>query len=149
MDTKFAVKKSCSFGYFLLIISIVIGVVAIGLPVLTKDSQSASELLISIIITAMSVGLFLWIWIDTYYIIDNETLIAKSGPMIWKVPIKEISFIRLNQKTIGGIWKPTLSWDCIEIKYKKYRSISITPVKQDDFIGQLKQLNVNIEIKKN
>ncbi len=57
--------------------------------------------------------------------------------------------IRLNQKTIGGTWKLTLSWNCMEIKYKKSRSIYITPERQDDFIHQLKTINHNIEIKQN
>lgn len=147
MNTKFAVKKSNSFGYFLLVSCLLIAFVTIGLPLLSDDSPIIAGLIVSIIITSIIVGLFLWIWIDTNYIIADELLIAKSGPMIWKVPIKEISTIRLNQKTIGGFWKPTLSWDCIEIKYKKYRSIFITPKKQDDLIGRLKQLNEHIEIK--
>lgn len=149
MDTKYAVRKSSSFGYVLLFCCIVIGFVAIGLPFLTRDSLNANGLLISIIFALIPVGLFIWIWINTYYIIDNEILIAKSGPIVWKVPIKEISMVRLNQKTIGGTWKPTLSWNCIEIKYKKYRSIFITPERQDDFISRLKQVNSQIEIKEN
>jgi len=147
MYTKFTVKKSNSFGYFLLISIIVIGFAAIGLPLLSGDSFNITGLTVGLIITTLVGGLFLWIWIDTNYVIDNEFLIAKSGPIIWRVPIREISFVRLNQKTIGGTWKPTLSWVCIEIRYKKYRSIFITPEKQDDFIGQLKQINDKIEIK--
>ena len=112
-----------------------------------SDSLSIAGLIISIFITTIVVGLFLWIWFDTNYVIDNGLLIAKSGPMIWKVQISEIIFIRLNQKTIGGNWKPTLSWNCIEIRYKKYRSIFITPERQDDFIRQIKQINDKIEIK--
>lgn len=127
MDIHFAVRKSNSIGYFLWISSIVIGFVGIGLPLLIVDSISISELIISISIDTIVVGLFLWIWYDTNYTIDNDLLIAKSGPMVWKIPINEISYIRLNQKTFGGTWKPTLSWNCIEIKYKKYRSIYISP----------------------
>jgi len=147
MDTKFTVKKSNSFGYFLLISAIVIGFVAIGLPLISGDSFNIAGLVVGLIITVLISGLFLWIWLDTYYTIDNEILIAKSGPLIWRVPIREISYVRLNQKTIGGTWKPTLSWNCIEIRYKKYRSIFITPEKQDEFLGQLEQINDKIEIK--
>ncbi len=147
MNVKFAVKKSSSFGYFLLISTIVTGFVAIGFPILFDDSFNIEGLTAGIITTSLLGGLFFWIWFDTNYVIDNDFLIAKSGPLNWKVPIREISFIRLNQKTIGGTWKPTLSWNCIEIRYKKYRSVFIAPEKQDDFIGQLKQINDKIEIK--
>lgn len=147
MYTKFAVRKSNSFGCFLWISSIVIAFVAIGLPLLTVESTSISEWIISISITIVVGGLFLWIWYDTNYIIDNDLLIAKSGPMVWKIPINEISLIRLNQKTFGGTWKPTLAWNCIEIKYKKYRSIYISPERQNVFVSQLMELNKTIVIK--
>lgn len=55
--------------------------------------------------------------------------------------------IRLNQKTIGGTIKPTLSWNSMEIKYKEYRSVFITPGRKDDFLGPLKRINDKIEIK--
>ncbi len=138
MDTKFAVRKSNSFGYVLLISGIVIAFAAIGLPLLTDNSFNITGSIAGLIITTLVSGLFLWIWIGANYIIDNDFLIAKSGPLIWRVPIREISYVRLNQKTIGGTWKPTLSCNCIEIRYKKYRSIFITPKRQEDFINQLK-----------
>ena len=56
--------------------------------------------------------------------------------------------IRLNQKTIGGTIKPTLSWNSIEIRYKKHRSVFVTPERQDEFVGRLKSINDKIEIKR-
>jgi hypothetical protein len=147
METKFSVKKSRSFGYFLSVMSAIIGFVVLGLPILTKDSISVAQIIISLTIISIPVGLFFWIWVDTYYIIENGTLTVKSGPIKWEVPISEISLIRLNQKTIGGVWKPTLSWDCIEIKIKQSGSVFITPDNLNDFIGHLKMLNERIEIK--
>lgn len=147
MDTKYGVKKSNSFGFFLLTSTVLIGFVSIALPFSTGDSLNITGLAVGLILTTLISGLFLWIWFDTNYVIGNESIIAKSGPMIWRIPIREISFIRLNQKTIGGKLKPTLSWNCIEIRYKKNRSIFITPERQDGFIGQIKQINNTIEIK--
>lgn len=147
MEAVYTGKKSRSFGFLLLISCVFIGFVAIGLPLLMNGAKSTPVLLVSVILTVVVSGFFLWMWMGTYYVITHDVLIAKSGPMRWKVPIKDILFIRLNQKTIGGTWKPTLSWDCIEIRYKKYRAIFITPDKQDNFINQLKTINDQIEIK--
>lgn len=148
MEVKYTAKKSASFGLLLLITCVCIAFLAIGFPLLMNGEMRISVLVISTMITIVVMGLFLWMWVGTYYVIIHDMLIAKSGPMRWKVPIHDILFIRLNQKTIGGTWKPTLSWDCIEIRYKKYRAIFITPEKQDDFINQLKTINDQIEIKK-
>ncbi len=148
MEAKYTCKKSTSFGLLLLITCVFIGFVAIGLPLFMNGAMSISVLLASVIFTVVVYGFFLWVWFGTIYIIGHDVLIAQSGPMKWKVPIKDILFIRLNQKTIGGTWKPTLSWDCIEIRYKKYRAIFISPEKQESFINQLKTINDQIEIKR-
>jgi hypothetical protein len=144
---NFKVKKSQSFGYFLLFSSIVIIFLAFGLPFLSGDSFSISGLLITFFIAVTIVGLFIWLWFDTYYMIDKDILIAKSGPFVWRVPIGEIFLIRLNQKTIGGTWKPTLSWDSIELRYKKHHSIYISPLDETRFLDSLIKINDKIEIK--
>jgi len=33
-----------------------------------------------------------------YYLIDNETLIAKCGPVVWRVDIQKISIIPFKSK---------------------------------------------------
>jgi hypothetical protein len=79
MKLKFAVKKSRSFGYFLSAMSAIIGFVVLGLPMLTQDAISTAQILISVTVISVPVGLFYWIWVDTYYIIDNETLTVKAA----------------------------------------------------------------------
>ncbi|MCG6185903.1 PH domain-containing protein [Maribellus maritimus] len=147
MNSKFSCKKSRSFGEFLITVSLFITLVAFGLPVILKDTIDLVAFIVSSLFILITIGLFLWLWFGTYYIIDNEILIAKFGPLTWKVPINEISFIRLNQETIGGTWKLTLSWKCIELKYKKPRSIFISPNNQSVFIDRLVKINPQIEIK--
>ncbi len=147
MNNKFYSKKSRSFGGILIAAILFISLIVYGLPVLLHDTFDLMGFIVSSLIVSITIGLFLWLWIGTYYLIDNEMLIAKSGPLIWKVPTKEISFIRLNQETIGGTWKLTLSWKCIEIKYKKSRSIFISPNNESDFLDRLVKINPQIEIK--
>lgn len=147
VNKKYPGKKSRSFGIFLLISGIVILTVSIGLPIMLNDSIKAAQWLVIGLIDFPIIGMFIWCWIATYYIIDHNRLIAKWGPFVWKVPIMDITIIRLNQKTMGGTWKLTLSWKCMEIKYKKYRSIFITPEKQNEFLNHLQSINDNIEIK--
>jgi hypothetical protein len=146
-DDRFSGRKSRSFGLFLLISSAVILFVAIGLPILINNTIDPTGLTISGLIVIPTLGLFLWAWIDTYYQLNETDLKIKCGPFVWRIQVSEIKLIRLNQKTIGGTIKPTLSWNSIEIKYKKHRSVFVTPDRQDDFIGRLKTINDKIEIK--
>jgi hypothetical protein len=122
-------------------------IIAVAYCPMLFDTYSFTELIISSLIVILVSGLFLRIWFGTYYIIDDEILIAISGPLKWRIPIHEIAFIRLNQRTIGGTWKPTLSWDSIEIRYRKSKSIFITPDNQTEFLSDLKKINNEIVIK--
>jgi hypothetical protein len=143
----FSGKKSLSYGIFLLISIAGIIFTVIGLPILVNKSIDSTGLLFSSLIGIPVFGLFIWIWISSYYLISKNDLKVKWGPFVWNIPVSEINIIRLNQRTIGGILKPTLSWKSIEIKYKKYRSIFVSPYRQDDFVSRLKRINDKIELK--
>jgi hypothetical protein len=146
MTKKYSCKKGHSFGIFLLTGALVIVGVAYGLPFLSDETYSFKKFILTTIFVIPVPGLFLWCWLGTYYLIDNETLITRCGPFIRRVSIKEITLIRLNQRTISGIWKPTLSFDSIEVQYKTDQSIYITPQNQDDFLSELKNTNDKIKV---
>ena len=146
MAKKYLCNRGLSFGVFLLVSSFILLGVAYGLPLLLNETNSIKEYIIRSLIVMPVLGVFLWCWLDTYYLIDNETLLAKCGPVVWRVDIQKISIIRLNQKTLGGIWKLTLSWNSMEIRYGD-RSIYITPQTQDSFLAELIRINNKIEIK--
>jgi hypothetical protein len=145
MILKYQCKKDRSFGIFLIVSGLIIIAVAYC-PLLSQTFSLTKFIIVSLIVFPV-IGLFFWMWYGTYYIIDNETLTVISGPLRWRVPIHEINFIRLDQKTIGGTWKPTLSWDSIEIRYRKSKSIFITPDNQEKFLSDLKKINNEIIIK--
>ena len=147
MEKKYPVKKNISFGVFLLSVGILILFFAYVFPLLTNDNFYLQDYLISSAFTIPVLLLFLWIWVDTSYEITGETLKIRSGPLRWKIDIKTIDKIRLNQDSWAGIWKPTLSWKCIQIRYKKYRAVYITPEQQDDFLKDLEAINPSIDIK--
>jgi hypothetical protein len=149
MKKRYSAGKESSFGIFLLAVIIIITVVSYGFPVLLNESYSLSDFIIPSLIDIPLIFLILWCWLDTYYLVDNGVLIARCGPFIRKISINEIILVRLNQKTIYGIWKPTLSWKSIEVKYSKYKSVYITPEKQDEFLSGLKNINSKIEIFQN
>jgi hypothetical protein len=106
-----------------------------------------AETIIAGIISGLVIFLLLWIWFGTYYQLSKGKLIATSGPFIWNIKISDIDFIRLNQNTFGGMNRATLSMNGIEIRYNKHRSLFISPMPQEIFIMELKELNTKIEIK--
>lgn len=149
MKKRYSARKDNSFGGFLLVVIIIMAGVSYGFPLLFNESCSLSDFIIPSLIDIPLIFLLLWCWFDTYYLIDNGMLITKCGPFIRKIQIPEINLVRLNQKTISGTWKPTLSWKSIEVRYSKYYSVYITPTKQEEFLYELKNINRRIEIFQN
>ena len=147
MHLKYKCKKDRSFGIFLFIACIIILGVAYIVPASTQSNYSLKDFLITSLFIIPLVAILIFCWFNTHYNIYKNFLIARSGPFVWKVNIFEIKKIRRNQKTLGGLWKPTLSWNCIEVLYKKYGTLSITPMDQEDFINDLININPEITIK--
>jgi hypothetical protein len=144
---KFACVKSVSFGIFLISVSLLMIFLAIIIPWYAGNFHSFYGFFVSILFASIIPSLALWIWFGTYYVIGNDILIARSGPMIFKIPVSQISVVRLNQKTIGGLWKPTTSWISIQIEYNKFDSVFISPVNQAEFIAELLKFNPAIVVK--
>jgi len=147
MKEQFKSKKSAGFGSVLILVSALIVILCFGLPIISKKPIDQFGLIIAIIFTILLIGFFVWVWTTTFYTIDKESLVVKSGPFHWQIQIADIKIIRLNQNTVGGIIKPTLSWNCIEIEFGKHKTISISPENQDRFINILRDINNQIEIK--
>jgi len=146
MKEKFAAKKGYSFKRFLIAMSLFIIFAGYGLPLLNGILSLHTFMLSSLIVLPVIV-LFIWCWSNTEYLVDNNQLKINCGPFHWNIPIADIKRIYLNQGTVGGTIKPTLSWDCMEIEYGNYKTISITPEDQNHFISLLKSQNGKIEVK--
>ncbi|NJN27570.1 MAG: PH domain-containing protein [Cyclobacteriaceae bacterium] len=146
MDIIFAAKKGKGFRRFLIITGASIALVSYGVPFLA-NAFSLQVFLINSLLVLPVLTLFVWCWYGTQYQVGKSQLKIKCGPFRWIIPFEEIKKIYLNQSTIGGIIKPTLSWDCMEIAYGQYKTISITPENQDQFIAMLKSKNGHFEIK--
>ena len=147
MKNKFESIKSAGLGTLLIVVSFLILFLSFGLPVILKQQIGSTEFIIKTLVSVLTIGFFIWCWTRTYYEIDSTRLLATCGPIRIQVKILDIKEIVTGQKTIGGIIKPTLSWNCIVIKYGDFNELSISPENQDTFINTLTDLNKEIKIK--
>lgn len=147
MTKKFHSAKSFSVGIMLLSLSLLMIILALVLPWYKGNIHTFSELATLILFSLIIPVYSLWMWFGTNYVIADKLLIARSGPMLFKVPINQIKVIRLNQNAFGKLWKLSTSWRTMLIEYNKTESIFISPVGQDEFIADLMKINPDIEIK--
>jgi hypothetical protein len=145
MNNEFKSKKSNLLGTLHITVSLMIIFISFGLPLILKHSLGLTELAVKILINILITGFFIWCWTSTYYLIDETRLTAICGPFRFRVKIQDIKEITTNQKTIGWIIRPTLSWNCIVIEYGDSKALSISPENQDTFINTLIEINKEIK----
>ncbi len=146
-NNTFKSKKSNSLGTLLIFVSFMILFLCFGLPIILRQSLGSTELIIKTLLSILIIGFFIWCWTNTYYVIDKTRLFAIFGPFKFRVEIQDIKKITTDQKTIGWIIKPTLSWNCIVIECGDFKNLAISPKNQDTFINTLTDINKEIKIK--
>ncbi len=104
------------------------------------------------IATGITLSIFIfivWCVLATYYTIQNGVLVAKSGPIVFRIKIASITKIE-NHKgiLIPVMWKLGLSHNGIIITYDKFNDIYISPKNQEKFIAELLKINPNILLPK-
>lgn len=132
-------KSKISIGLVLFLLLLFGG---IGFKVLSEFFDLLSVLLF------ISPLLFIaYIFTSIKYIIKDTTLIVKAGFSINEKI--DISSIRKIEATNNIISSPAASFDRLEIFYKTYESIIVSPKNKDEFLSDLTRINPKIEIKLN
>lgn len=95
------------------------------------------------IVGILNNALLLWLWFGTSYKIDDENLIVKNGLFKSTIDIKSIKKLRATKTLLAG---PALSIDRIEIQYKRYDSVIVSPKEKNKFIESLLSKNKSIKV---
>lgn len=86
----------------------------------------------------------LWSWYATYYVLEDDALMIKSGPI---KKIIKYSSIQSLQKTSNPLSSPALSMQRIEIVYGTYKVTLVSPINRDQFIARLREMRPEIALK--
>ncbi|QWU44108.1 PH domain-containing protein [Bacillus sp. NP247] len=97
-----------------------------------------------LLFTIPLVILFVWSWFTTKYIVEEEVIFIKSGPIKKRILIKDIKKISNTKNPLAAY---ALSFDRLEILYGSYETELISPKNKEKFILLLKRKNPQIEIK--
>jgi len=102
-----------------------------------------------VVILVFLLVLFTSLFYTTYYEIQKDILIISMFFYKTKIKISEIRVIKYSNSVIKtNFYKPGFHHKGIEIIYRKYDDIFISPENKEQFITQLLEINPNIEIKK-
>ena len=127
-------SKIC-YGLVIIILAIIIGS---AIPLVSPPIWPG--LLINIMVLVFISHLLL----NTYYVIDGNFLVVKSGFVVNKKI--DINTIIIVSETNSIISAPAASFDRLEIVYKQHNSILISHSDKTEFIDHIKRINPKIEI---
>jgi len=77
----------------------------------------------------------------TYYAIEGETLLIRSGFVRWRVAIREIRSIEPTRSLMSS---PALSLDRLRIAYGGWKAVMVSPEHKERFIEALRTINPSI-----
>lgn len=102
---------------------------------------------IPVIFISLVTAFILWILLDTRYVIKNNFLLYRSGPIRGRVDITKIKSIKhFSGLNVPVMLKPALDIKGFIITYNTFDDLFISPIKSDIFIEELKKINPQIEV---
>jgi len=121
---------------------VLVGAVAACLIAFVFALRTGSISAIAVTLPALIIGagLPLWLMTSTAYTLSNTTLLVKSGPFKWQVPIEQITSIT---PTFNPLSSPALSLDRLRIDYGRGQSIMISPKDKGQFLQDLEARREN------
>lgn len=108
-----------------------VAVVAV-LPVVASGTPGQVALGLGTLLIA--VGLPLWLLFSTEYRVESKTLLVRSGPFRWTIPLADISSVRESNSALSS---PALSLKRLEVTYGRGKSILLSPADRDGFLAAL------------
>ena len=125
-----------SYGLLIFIMAILIGTT---IPMLWASAW------VGVIINFVLMIFILHLFYNTYYLIDGNFLIVKSGFVTNKKI--DLSLIAKISESNSLVSSPAASLDRLEIIYDETRSVLISPKDKTGFISHLTQINPEIEVR--
>ena len=103
--------------------------------------------IVPIIIISLVTAFVLWVILDTRYVIKNNFLLYRSGPIRGRVDITKIKSIkRFSGLNVPVMLKPALDTKGFIVTYNQYDDLFISPKMSDVFIEEIKKINPQIEV---
>ena len=85
---------------------------------------------------AIGIGLPLWLFYTTHYVVKDEVVRIQSGPFKWTIPIASINQV---VETSNPLSSPALSLRRLKIVYDNNKSVMVSPKDRDEFLVAIGQ----------
>ncbi len=123
------------------------GIVLFFIVMLVINYEKGNFPLIPMIIISLVTAFVLWVLLDTRYVIKNNFLLYRSGPIRGRIDITKIKSIkRFSGLNVPVMLKPALDTKGFIVTYNQFDDLFISPKMSDIFIEEIKKINPQIEV---
>ncbi len=122
-------------------------IVLFFIVMLVMNYEKGNFPLIPMIIISLVTAFVLWVLLDTRYVIKNNFLLYRSGPIRGRIDITKIKSIkRFSGLNVPVMLKPALDTKGFIVTYNQFDDLFISPKMSDIFIEEIKKINPQIEV---
>lgn len=115
----------------------------ISFSAITAEKASLGESILTILLNVVIILFISWLWFSTYYVLDENELIIRCGPIRKRFPYREITSAH---KTWNPLSSVALSLKRIHITYQ-FGMALISPKDRNQFLTLLKEKCPHASIK--
>lgn len=102
---------------------------------------------IPFVITSLVIAFVLWVLLDTRYVIKNNFLLYRSGPIRGRIDISKIKSIKRHSGlNVPVMLKPALDTKGFIVTYNQFDDLFISPKMSDLFIEEIRKINPKIDV---
>lgn len=115
--------------------------------ILIINLQQGNFPTIPIIVISLVTAFILWVLLDTRYVIKNNFLLYRSGPIRGRIEITKIKSLKhYSGLYVPVMLKPALDTKGFIVTYNQFDDLFISPKMSDIFIEEIRKINPQIEI---
>ncbi|WP_298392290.1 PH domain-containing protein [Flavobacterium sp.] len=123
------------------------GLVVFLISILALNLNEGNTPLIPLIVISLVTAFVLWVLLDTRYVIKNNFLLYRSGPIRGRIDITKIKSIKRHSGlNVPVMLKPSLDTKGFIVTYNTFDDLFISPIKSDIFLEEIKKINPQIEL---
>ena len=101
--------------------------------------------IVPVIIISLAIALIIWVLLDTRYVIKNNNLYYRSGPIRGRIDVKKIKTVQyFSGLNIPVNTKPALDTKGYIISYNQFDAIYVSPKLTEKFLAELLKINPRI-----
>ena len=131
----------------ILTVSILWFLVAFMVAIMFFSYQENPISIVPVIIISLAIALIIWVLLDTRYVIKNNNLYYRSGPIRGRIDVKKIKTVQyFSGLNIPVNTKPALDTKGYIISYNQFDAIYVSPKLTEKFLAELLKINPRISV---